>query len=371
MTLKYDKLGKYIKQINIRNTDNNIDYLLGVSNNKHFIPSIANIHGTDLSKYKIINKGQFAYGPVTSRNGDKISIALLEETEAIVSTSYIVFEIIDENVILPEYLILWFKQPEFDRYARYMSHGSVREIFDWDQMCNINIPIPNIDKQKKIVEKYYLIENIIANKREKIEILKNIIQSILKEENNFELIPMTSLKDFEILSSGINKFEGKKTYLATADVNEFIESYETKITYKKRPSRANMQPIKNSIWIAKMKGSNKHLLFDEILGNLIDELILSTGFMGFGLTPNNLYLTNAIIESESFYLEKEKLSTGTTMQAINNQSIDKIEIKAFDKEVSERLNNQFKKIYTYILNQYLIIEKLEMINQLTVLNMGR
>ena len=84
----------------------------------------------DFSNYKIVRKGQFAYGPVTSRNGDKISVAFLKEEDCIISSSYSVFEVVNTEELNNEYLMLWFSRPEFDRYARFHSHGSVREIFD-------------------------------------------------------------------------------------------------------------------------------------------------------------------------------------------------------------------------------------------------
>ena len=161
----YKQLGNYIRQVDERNRDLSVDKLLGVSITKQFIPSIANIVGTDLSNYKIVRTGQFAYGPVTSRNGEKISIALLQEDDCIISSSYMVFEIIDKNVLNPEYLMLWFSRPEFDRYARYRSHGSVREIFDWDEMCQIELPVPSIEKQNKIVEAYRTVIDRIALKQ--------------------------------------------------------------------------------------------------------------------------------------------------------------------------------------------------------------
>lgn len=142
MKSNYKTLGNYIQMVDERNRGREIDYLLGVSINKQFIPSIANIVGTDLSNYKIVRTGQFAYGPVTSRNGEKISIALLKDKDCIISSSYTVFEVINKEELDPEYLMLWFSRPEFDRYARYMSHGSVREIFGWNEMLKIELPIP-------------------------------------------------------------------------------------------------------------------------------------------------------------------------------------------------------------------------------------
>ena len=165
MKSKYKRLGDYIWQVDVRNRDERVKRLLGVSIDKVFIESIANTVGTDMSVYKIVKRGQFAYGPVTSRNGDKVSIALLTEEECIISSSYTVFEITDAKNLLPEYLNLWFKRPEFDRYARFHSHGSAREIFDWEEMCNVELPIPPIEEQKAIVNAYETIERRIALKR--------------------------------------------------------------------------------------------------------------------------------------------------------------------------------------------------------------
>ena len=161
----YRLLGDFIQPVDERNRDLKVDYLLGVSISKQFIPSIANIVGTDLSSYKIVRTGQFAYGPVTSRNGEKISIALLQDKDCIISSSYTVFEVTDNERLDPEYLMLWFSRPEFDRYARYMSHGSVREIFDWDELCKVELPVPSIEKQRGIVKAYNTITDRIELKR--------------------------------------------------------------------------------------------------------------------------------------------------------------------------------------------------------------
>lgn len=165
MRSNYKRLGDYIRPVDIRNTQGQVTRLLGVSIEKKFISSIANTIGTDMSTYKIVKRGQFAYGPVTSRNGDKVSIALLHEDECIISSSYSVFEVIDSGILLPEYLMLWFRRAEFDRYARFHSHGSAREIFDWEEMCNVELPIPPIEEQKAIVNAYETIERRIALKR--------------------------------------------------------------------------------------------------------------------------------------------------------------------------------------------------------------
>lgn len=166
MRSNYKQLGQYIRQVDVRNVDGKEENLLGVSVQKQFIPSIANTVGTDFSKYKVVKKGQFTYIPDTSRRGDKIGIALLEDyEEGLVSNVYTVFEVIDENQLMPEYLMLWFKRPEFDRYARFKSHGSVREVMDWDEMCKVELPVPPIEKQRSIVKAYQTITDRIALKR--------------------------------------------------------------------------------------------------------------------------------------------------------------------------------------------------------------
>lgn len=145
------------------------------------MPSIANTVGTDMATYKLIKKNQFAYGPVTSRNGDKISVALLDEYEnAIVSQAYIVFEIIDHEELDPEYLMMWFRRPEFDRYARFKSHGSARETFDWDEMCNVELPVPDIEKQCEIVKEYNTIVNRIKLNEQLNQKLEETAQAIYK-----------------------------------------------------------------------------------------------------------------------------------------------------------------------------------------------
>ena len=183
MKSNYKQLGRYIRPVDVRNRDLAVTRLLGVSIAKEFMPSIANTVGTDMSSYKVVRKGQFAYGPVTSRNGDKISVALLREEECIISQAYTAFEIIDTNELDPEYLMLWFSRPEFDRYARFHSHGSVREIFGWDEMCRVELPVPDIAKQKAIVQQINQCSVFISNKTELIAFYEQSLQTLYKSYN--------------------------------------------------------------------------------------------------------------------------------------------------------------------------------------------
>lgn len=179
--MSYKRLGNYIRQVNVRNRDLETEVLLGVSITKKLIPSIANVIGTDMSVYKIIEKRQFAYGTVTSRNGEKISIALSDQYDkALVSQIYVVFEVIDTEELLPEYLMMWFSRPEFDRYVRFHSHGSTRETFDWADMCEVELPIPSIEEQRQIVDQYQSIANKIKVNEQICEKLEATAQALYK-----------------------------------------------------------------------------------------------------------------------------------------------------------------------------------------------
>lgn len=178
----YKRLGDYIREVDIRNRDLEVKELLGVSISKEFIPSIANTIGTDMSSYKVVESWQFAYGPVTSRNGDKVSIALYTGKEKIIiSQAYTVFEVKNKQELLPEYLMMWFRRPEFDRYARFKSHGSAREIFSWEEMCDVELPIPPIKQQQKIVSKYEAITRRIRLNEQIITKLEEAAQALYRK----------------------------------------------------------------------------------------------------------------------------------------------------------------------------------------------
>ena len=221
MKSNYDTLGKYIQLVDMRNKDLAITNLLGVSIEKKFILSIANIVGTDLSSYKVVRTGQFAYGPVTSRNGEKISIAYLEGGDCIISSSYSVFEVVNKNELDPEYLMLWFSRPEFDRYARYKSQGSVREIFDWNELCMVELPIPPIDEQKKIVKVYKAITDRIALKKQINDNLEatalTIYKSYFVDFEPFDLAQLESWQEVTIDDIAKEVVCGKTPPTADAD----------------------------------------------------------------------------------------------------------------------------------------------------------
>ena len=174
----YKRLGDYIVAVDERNSDLSITLSQGINNNKYFQQprQVAENSKND----KIVRHGYFAYNRATTRNGDKISIAYREGEDCTVSSAYQVFYIKDEELLNPHYLLLWFKRPTFDRYARFKSHGSAHEFFEWDEMCNVMLPVPSIEEQRRIVEQYQTVERRIKNNEKLIALLENTAQTIFR-----------------------------------------------------------------------------------------------------------------------------------------------------------------------------------------------
>ncbi len=153
--MSYKRLGNYIRLVDNRNKDLAVIKLLGINITKNFMPSVANVSGSDMSKYKIIQKGQFAYSAMQVGRDETIRLALYTKDEpAIISPAYSVIEVIDENELLPEYIMMWFQRPESDRYGWFISDSSVRASLEYDRLCEIEIPMPHIDEQRKYVALY-------------------------------------------------------------------------------------------------------------------------------------------------------------------------------------------------------------------------
>ncbi|MFW1761615.1 restriction endonuclease subunit S [Acinetobacter calcoaceticus] len=162
MKSNYKKIGAFVRQVSSRNTDLSVTNLKGININKEFMPSVANINGTDLSKYKVVNKGQFAFNPMHVGRDEMLPISLwLEDEPIIVSPAYIVFEIIDQSILDPKYLMMWCSRSEFDRNCWFTTDSSVRGGFSWEDFCDIEIPIYSPSYQNKIIKEYNHIVSLI------------------------------------------------------------------------------------------------------------------------------------------------------------------------------------------------------------------
>lgn len=186
MRSNYKQLGQYIESFDFRNKNRSeqlgLDAIKGISSiYKSFIKTKANLVGVSPGNYKVVKPNQFGFNPNTARMGDKIPIALNSgKNDILVSSIYPTFRIIDENELLPEYLMMWFRRSEFDRYARFKSHGSAREIFDFEEMRGVELPVPSIEKQRAIVSEYNTIVNRIKLNEQLNQKLEETAQELYK-----------------------------------------------------------------------------------------------------------------------------------------------------------------------------------------------
>jgi len=182
MRSSFKRIGLYVRQVNARNSGLSVTNLQGVSINKYFMPSVANVNGTDLSTYKVVCKDQFAFNPMHVGRDEVLPIAMLETDDpVIVSPAYAVFEIIDKQALLPEYLMMWCRRPEFDRNAWFTTDSSVRGGFSWDDFCDMLLPVPAPEKQREIVKEYHTIVNRITLNEQLNRKLEETAQAIYKQ----------------------------------------------------------------------------------------------------------------------------------------------------------------------------------------------
>ena len=408
MRLNYKKLGPYIEQVNIRNKDLAVDLLLGVSIQKILMPSIANTVGTNMKTYKVIKNNQFAYGPVTSRNGDKISIALLEDfDEAIVSQAYTVFKVIYTAELLPEYLMMWFRRPEFDRYARFKSHGSARETFDWDELCEVELPIPSPAKQQEIVDEYNAVVNRIKLNEDLTQKLEETAQTLYKHWFvDFEF-PMS--KEYAE-SIGKPELEGKP-YKANGGEMVFCTLLEGEVptifrTSKLEPLVVLSQGIQVEVdeqydichegfsrfvrIIDYTEGTDEPPRYIENRSNRyfasVDDIVMIRygdagtvcrrieGFIAnnlFKITPNSQLTPNYLF----YYLKNpftqriiKGSSASSTMPAITHKAIKDLSVVIPTEEIIKRFDSEVQSIEEYML---LLIWEMERLKELRHIIIGK
>lgn len=352
MKSNYKQLGQFIRQVDVRNSEGKEENLLGVSIQKKFIPSIANIVGTDLSNYKIVRTGQFAYGPVTSRNGEKISIAYLDEEDCIISSSYTVFEVENKEELAPEYLMLWFSRPEFDRYARYKSHGSVREIFDWNELCMVELPVPTIENQLEIVNSYKAITERIALKQKINDNLEAqvsaIYHSMFDEQNEWS---KGSVSDFGEIVGGATPSKDIDEYFCsdgivwltpkdlTSTGNKFIYKGETDITEAAYHSCSTKLLPKGSVLLSSRAPvgcvaiAMTDLCTNQGFKSIIPKSEFGTAFVYYFLKENRQLL--------------ESHSSGTTFMEISGNVLKAIPVSIPPEELTKKFSSICEPIFAY------------------------
>jgi len=219
MQSNYKPIGKYIREVNNRNIDGTVSNLLGVNIDKYFMPSVANIVGTDMTKYKVVKKGQFACNRMHVGRDKRLPVALsTSEVDFLVSPAYDVFEIKDENVLHPEYLMMWFSRKEFDRNAWFYTDADVRGGLHWKVFCNMQLPIPSLDKQKEIVDEYNTIVNRIKLNEQLNRKLEETAQAIYKRW----------FVDFEFPDENGNPYKSSGGEMVESELGEIPSGWKVK-----------------------------------------------------------------------------------------------------------------------------------------------
>ena len=349
MKSNYEPLGKHIRLVDYRNSEEVTSTVLGISIDKEFMPSVANVIGTDLSRYKLISKGLFACNPMHVGRDERLPIALYEKANpAIVSPAYFMFEIIDHAILNEEYLMMWFRRPEFDRECWFMTDGSVRGGITWDDLCRIKLPVPSYMRQCEIVESYRTITNRIALKRAENDNLQQQAAAIFRswfvdyvpfggtvpdEWKNVTLEDITTL-----VSRGITPKYADDTGQIVIN-QKCIRNHMIDLSF----ARSHRPKVINNKW----------LQFGDLLINSTGDGTLGRAaqvwFQPHNLTvDSHVTIVRPAAENMIFYIglwgtqhekEIESLHTGSTGQTeLPRDRVKAIELLLPDKETLERFN---------------------------------
>ena len=359
MKSNYDILGNHIRLIDTRNRESITDRVLGINIDKFFMPSVANVIGTDLSKYKLITKGKFACNPMHVGRDERLPVALYdEEKPAIVSPAYFMFEVIDNSILNEDYLMMWFRRPEFDRICWLHTDGSVRGGITWDDICRLELPIPPIENQLEIVNSYKAITERIALKQKindnlvavgTASIQKNVGRGALINLTEAEMDRLTLPDDFEIQT--ISEFcrETKSGSTPSRTNNEYWENGT--ISWVKSGEVHNNITLQTEEYITSLglrESSTKLLPKDTVLMAMYGVTAGEVGYLAIEATTNQAicgmicnskadaaYLYFSLIQSQAAI---SRLSNGGAQDNLSKNFIDNIKIVVPPSEVIENLN---------------------------------
>ena len=359
MKSNYDPLGKHIRLVDYRNSEEVTSTVLGISIDKEFMPSVANVIGTDLSRYKLISKGLFACNPMHVGRDERLPIALYEkDSPAIVSPAYFMFEIIDRDVLNEEYLMMWFRRPEFDRECWFMTDGSVRGGITWDDLCRIKLPVPSYARQCEIVESYRAITNRIALKRAENDnlvavgtasIQKNVGRGALINLTEAEMDSLTFPEDFKIKTVSEFCAETKSGSTPSRTNNEYWENGT--ISWVKSGEVHNNITLQTEEYITPLglsESSTKLLPKNTVLMAMYGVTAGEVGYLAIEATTNQAicgmicrskaeaaYLYFSLIQSQAAI---SRLSNGGAQDNLSKNFIDNIKIVVPPSEFIEKLN---------------------------------
>lgn len=347
MKSNYKALYELVERIDERNSDGSVTDLLGVSIDKCFIKSVANTNGTDLTKYKVIRKDDFAVSLMQVSRDSKIPVARLDEYDkAIMSPAYPIFRVKDKKVILPEYLDMWFKRPEFDREAAFIAVGGVRGSMPWEEFEKMQLPVPPIEEQLEIVASYKAITDRIALKRRINDNLAATIQTIFlscKQSDTFKTyLPLNELVKTVNFRNKDNVY-GIDDLMGVSLTKEFIKSPANTISL----DVSNYKIVKpfqfacNLMHVGRDKKVAVGMLTDA------DNVIISPAFTVFEIINNNVILPEVLVSwfSQSFFdNEVSYLASEGIRDGIKWDTFAQIPIFIPEFEIQTKIQNIYKNI---------------------------
>ena len=359
MKSNYDILGNHIRLIDTRNRESITDRVLGINIDKFFMPSVANVIGTDLSKYKLITKGKFACNPMHVGRDERLPVALYDEEEsAIVSPAYFMFEVVDNSILNEDYLMMWFRRPEFDRICWLHTDGSVRGGITWDDICRLELPIPPIEKQLEIVNSYKAITERIALKQKindnlvaigTTSIQKNVGRGALINLTEAEMDRLTFPKDFKVENVSEFCVETKSGSTPSRTNKEYWENGT--ISWVKSGEVHNNITLQTEEYITPLgltESSTKLLPKDTVLMAMYGVTAGEVGYLAIEATTNQAicgmichskaeaaYLYFSLIQSQTAI---SRLSNGGAQDNLSKNFIDNIKLVVPPSDFIEKMN---------------------------------
>ena len=370
MKSNYKPIGNFIRLVDVRNKELKNLELVGVTVNKRFIPSVANIIGSDMTNYKIIKKNQFACSLMQVRRDGKIPVALFEDNEAIISQAYPVFEIVDTNELLPQYLMMWMTRSEFDRESCFYAVGGVRGSLEWEDFCSMKLPVPTIDKQKEIIKEYHAITDRIKLNEQLNQKLEDTAQEIFDSTFNNENKEMEQVRlgDFIEIKSGFSYhsdglFKGSAYLLGMGCISftsRFLEN-GMRLYSNDYPEKHEVK-AKDIVIATRQQSENMPILgYPAMIPSYLEKesLIVASNLYR---VENNSNLSNEIIYQllrSTNYLEHIKLNTkGTTVGMITKDAVEDFYFNLPSLELISKLHIELKSIVDLIFIKRNEIKKL-------------
>ena len=341
----YKRLGDYIREVDVRNRNLSVTTLVGLTINKAFIPSVANVIGTDLSNYKVIRKEQFACSLMQVSRDGKMPVAMFEYDTAIMSPAYPMFEVIDKLILMPQYLMMWFSRKEFDREASFYAVGGVRGSLTWEDFCDMKLPIPSIERQREIVAEYETLSKRIRLNEQMISTLEATAQTLYRkmfvDGINKENLPagwrLGTIGEFVELSQGIQVEVEEQSYIQHPGYNRFIRIIDYSPGSVESPRYVN---IDNKRYystredVVMIRYGDAGTVCRRLEGIIANNL--------FKVTPTKTLTRNYIynfLKSEPIQAEIKGSATSSTMPAITHTSIKELECVVPPDAVIMEYNN--------------------------------